>query len=143
MMGNHIIKAARCALLPASQRRKKTQKNNKNSSKSWDPKMKQRKRREGRRRSQNKNPSLRKSSQKTDRKEPSGTGLTSSLTPDCHRKTISPRNKEYLFSPSSAAAAEPASLFFFSTPKLQIWIRLFALMNCVRLRRYLLFVKCA
>lgn len=29
----------------------------------------------------------------TDRKQPSGTGLTSSLTPDCHRKTISPQIK--------------------------------------------------
>lgn len=126
MMGNHIIKAARCALLPASRRIKKKKRipkknKTKTAASHGIQKMKERKRREGwkKKKKQNKNTSLRKSSQKTDRKEPSGTGLTSSLTPDCQRKTISPLNKEYLFSPFSAAAAEHGFSFSFFPSSLQ------------------------
>lgn len=54
----------------------------KNSSKSWDPKKKKKSKSE-------------KIKSETDRKQPSGTGLTSSLTPDCHRKTISPQIKNF------------------------------------------------
>lgn len=72
MMGNHIIKAARCALLPALQHIKTAASHGiQKRKKSKSEKIKS----------------------ETDRKQPSGTGLTSSLTPDCHRKTISPQIK--------------------------------------------------
>ena len=69
MMGNHIIKAARCALLPALQHIKTAASHGIPKKKNKSEKIKS----------------------ETDRKQPSGTGLTSSLTPDCHRKTISPK----------------------------------------------------
>lgn len=123
MMGNHIIKAARCALLPASRRikKKRSQKKTKQKQQQVMGSKNEGEEEEGRveKKKQNKNTSLRKSSQKTDRKEPSGTGLTSSLTPDCQRKTISPLNKEYLFSPFSAAAAERGFSFSFFPSSLQ------------------------
>lgn len=56
----------------------------KNSSKSWDPKEGEREKSKSE-----------KIKSETDRKQPSGTGLTSSLTPDCHRKTISPQIKNF------------------------------------------------
>lgn len=74
MMGNHIIKAARCALLPASQHIKTAASHGiQKKRKSKSEKIKS----------------------ETDRKQPSGTGLTGSLTPDCHRKTISPQIKNF------------------------------------------------
>lgn len=75
MMGNHIIKAARCALLPASRHIKQQQ---------VMGSKKERKEEEKKIQSE-------KFKSETDRKQPSGTGLTSSLIPDCHRKTISPK----------------------------------------------------
>lgn len=75
MMGNHIIKAARCALLPALQHIKTAASHG----------IQKRKRK--------KKSKSEKIKSETDRKQPSGTGLTSSLTPDCHRKTISPQIK--------------------------------------------------
>lgn len=75
MMGNHIIKAARCALLPASQHIKTAASHG----------IQKRKKK--------KTSKSEKIKSETDRKQPSGTGLTSSLTPDCHRKTISPQIK--------------------------------------------------
>lgn len=61
----------------------------------------------------------------TDRKQPSGTGLTSSLTPDCHRKTISPQIKNIC---SHFSVLQHSRLFFL---KLQIQIGLRALINAV------------
>lgn len=75
MMGNHIIKAARCALLPALQHIK-------TAASHGIQKMKKKKKSE-------------KIKSETDRKQPSGTGLTSRRTPDCHRKTISPQIKNF------------------------------------------------
>lgn len=80
MMGNHIIKAARCALLPASQHIKTAASHG----------IQKRRRRRGRGKKKSESEKIKS---ETDRKQPSGTGLTSSLTPDCHRKTISPQIK--------------------------------------------------
>lgn len=51
----------------------------------------------------------------TDRKQPSGTGLTSSLTPDCHRKTISPQIKN-ICSLFSVPQQRSTLGFFFPLP---------------------------
>lgn len=78
MMGNHIIKAARCALLlPCSTAKQQPVMGSKKE------------RKEERKKGRKKEPSLRKTESKTDRKQPGGTGLTGP-TPDCHRKTTAP-----------------------------------------------------
>lgn len=101
-MGNHIIKAARCALLPALQHIKTAA-----SHGIWKGQKKKKKR----------NPSLRKSSLKQIESSPLGLGLTSSLTADCRRKTISTQIKYFFplfpFFKNIAAAETNSSLNFF------------------------------
>lgn len=96
MMGNHIIKAARCALLPASQHIKTAASHGIQK----------------RRRGRGKKSESEKIKSETDRKQPSGTGLTSSLTPDCHRKTISPQIKNICS--LSSVPQQRSTLGFFS-----------------------------
>lgn len=76
MMGNHIIKAARCALLPASQHIKTAASHGIRKRKKEGRGKKKRIRSE-------------KTKFEPDRKQPSWPALTG-LTPDCHRKTIYP-----------------------------------------------------
>lgn len=83
MMGNHIIKAARCALLPRWLHKKKKKKHNTASHGIQKRKKGGKKTRIW----------FEKSEFGTDRKQPGGTARTGP-TPDCHRKTPPPSSKK-------------------------------------------------